>query len=710
MIGRLRFLLLTLLLIVAVSPVFAQSAPALTQAVKMSTDDGLTLTISFPADWSGGSDDNSLFVASSAIALNEIKSTGTLKTAGATGIIVYPPSFLDHVNLPHTAPPEQVINAYLQSSHISGTPESSSDFSVPAATTSISDASSGIKAVLGALGFPAGTVVFGVISPDGTADATDMAILQSITLTSASDQIAAQSTEPTGQAVPLATTSFNEPTPYGSFEIFSVGLPDGWVSQHDTAGLIYLASSQAALDTITSSNNVLSSGEVGISIVLPPALGRLGIGNQGRPADIMSEFESKFHVSGQIQTDSSFPEDAVYLHLVGGQTPSGGGIAYALAFDNSAMLVIVQPEAAYDATTLAILKSINLAAPGQVPTPTPNPNAVTLTVPDTIGSNQVTIALPDGWVSQNPQNGLLNFANSQDALTRLLDSKGTPQPGDVGMILFTPLLTRPLGVHFDSTPEDAVKSIESNLQVSGDVQIDNSFSTPAAYALVSGSNVPQGGGAIYAIKYDAGIVVILIQPATAIDDALKQSLQSIQFHSVMAVVTPEITAEPTATPTAQPTTVTTASGDLLRQWAVKAEGSSEYSDTGWNFAQATGKPNTATCDDNETAWASESSTERAILKVSFAHPVIPSQINIYQSFNPGAIVEVDLGSSVNPDKVLPLPNSADPPGNTPCLGYFSVNVTGVDTPVDFVVIYVDQSITGNWDEIDAVQLVGTPVN
>ncbi len=159
MIGRLRFIILTLLLIVVVSPVFAQSAPALTQSVKLTTDNGLTLTTSYPADWSGASDDRSVFVASSAQAVDEIKSGGTIKTPGMTGIIVYSPNFLDNVHLPYDAPPIQALNAYLQGTHMSGSSQASSDFSVPAATVPLTDTPTGLKGILGALGFPDGTVV-----------------------------------------------------------------------------------------------------------------------------------------------------------------------------------------------------------------------------------------------------------------------------------------------------------------------------------------------------------------------------------------------------------------------------------------------------------------------------------------------------------------------------------------------------------------------
>jgi hypothetical protein len=37
-----------------------------------------------------------------------------------------------------------------------------------------------------------------------------------------------------------------------------------------------------------------------------------------------------------------------------------------------------------------------------------------------------------------------------------------------------------------------------------------------------------------------------------------------------------------------------------------------------------------------------------------------------------------------------------------------VNVSNVDSKVNSVVISVDQSVLADWDEIDAVELIGTP--
>ncbi len=145
-------------------------------------------------------------------------------------------------------------------------------------------------------------------------------------------------------------------------------------------------------------------------------------------------------------------------------------------------------------------------------------------------------------------------------------------------------------------------------------------------------------------------------------------------------------------------------GTIASQWATAAEASSEYTPEGWNAMQATGAPNTPDCGDYTTAWASASSTEEATLIVYFDVPVIPIEVNIYQTYNPGAITSVEMltvdGESyefeIDPDEAA-----------TECPGILSVEFDESDVLVDAIAIYLDQSLTGSWNEIDAVELVGT---
>ena len=152
-----------------------------------------------------------------------------------------------------------------------------------------------------------------------------------------------------------------------------------------------------------------------------------------------------------------------------------------------------------------------------------------------------------------------------------------------------------------------------------------------------------------------------------------------------------------------PLTVANAQSDLIRQWGSEAVATSEYSPTDWSASQATGSPDSRQCADVGTAWASATATGQEALTVFFEQPVFATQVSIYQNYNPGAITQVDLiladGSSV-----LTIENSADT--ETACPGAFTLDFERSKDAVFGVRIYLDQSITNDWNEIDAVQLVG----
>jgi len=145
----------------------------------------------------------------------------------------------------------------------------------------------------------------------------------------------------------------------------------------------------------------------------------------------------------------------------------------------------------------------------------------------------------------------------------------------------------------------------------------------------------------------------------------------------------------------------------VRQWAADAEATSEYGSDSWSAAQATGAPNVNDCVDSTSAWASASASETATLTVSFAIPVFPTEVNIYQTYNPGAIVSVTL---IDVDGEAYEFDISEDEATTDCPGVLSIAFEESDVLVNAVEIKLDQSITNNWNEIDAVELVGTTAN
>jgi hypothetical protein len=149
---------------------------------------------------------------------------------------------------------------------------------------------------------------------------------------------------------------------------------------------------------------------------------------------------------------------------------------------------------------------------------------------------------------------------------------------------------------------------------------------------------------------------------------------------------------------------TTTAQTELRQWASSAEATSEFTATDYSASRATGAPDAmAECADSVNAWASLEATDDEALTLYYDTAVKPTQINIHQNFSPGAISSVELIPEEG-NFTIPIANSQDT--STACPGIFSIDVS-LDTKVIGVVIHVDQVAIANWNEIDAVELVGT---
>ncbi len=146
------------------------------------------------------------------------------------------------------------------------------------------------------------------------------------------------------------------------------------------------------------------------------------------------------------------------------------------------------------------------------------------------------------------------------------------------------------------------------------------------------------------------------------------------------------------------------SGTTIEQWAESAEASSQYTDTRWSASQATGPTDTMECGDYDTAWATASSTGLDWLQLEYATPVYPTEVIIYETYNPGALYQIDM-ISVSGSQYTVYTTSPEIKDYCPMTRSFEI--AGVDEKVSTVIIYLDQSDHSGWNEIDAVKLVGT---
>jgi hypothetical protein len=124
----------------------------------------------------------------------------------------------------------------------------------------------------------------------------------------------------------------------------------------------------------------------------------------------------------------------------------------------------------------------------------------------------------------------------------------------------------------------------------------------------------------------------------------------------------------------------------------------------WGPEQATGKPDTwPQQGDIITAWASQTADgQREWLLLEYDQPLVPTEIHIYETFNPGAVDRVTAfkldGEEVEIWK-----------GNDPTMAGSGKGISKIPYKAKFktnrIKIYLDSPGVQGWNEIDAVGLV-----
>jgi hypothetical protein len=177
-----------------------------------------------------------------------------------------------------------------------------------------------------------------------------------------------------------------------------------------------------------------------------------------------------------------------------------------------------------------------------------------------------------------------------------------------------------------------------------------------------------------------------------------------EVDSIIASLTtptaPAGTLRPGATGPQRPG-ATPRAGAVREQWGTAASASSEYASPQFSARQAAGPPNTRQCADTETAWASGHQSKPEWLEISYAVPVKATKVVVYETWNPGHVVEIDLKDTAgNYHPIFKGPDTT-----SQCPGMFSPEFPQTSYPVNGVKVYVEDP-AGDWAEIDAVQLVG----
>ena len=147
--------------------------------------------------------------------------------------------------------------------------------------------------------------------------------------------------------------------------------------------------------------------------------------------------------------------------------------------------------------------------------------------------------------------------------------------------------------------------------------------------------------------------------------------------------------------------------DSNGQWAIQATASSAYNDAqgAANFSanQATGAPNIEKYGDNEAAWTAKTPDSGIEwLDLKYPKPVHATEVRVRESNASGAVIKIEFYDEQGIAHAVWQGN--DP---TTELNYLMVKFPKTTFKTDRVKVTLATNVVPGWNEIDAVQLVGT---
>lgn len=149
--------------------------------------------------------------------------------------------------------------------------------------------------------------------------------------------------------------------------------------------------------------------------------------------------------------------------------------------------------------------------------------------------------------------------------------------------------------------------------------------------------------------------------------------------------------------------------DPKGQWASSASASSEYGASNYSASRATGAPNVRFHGDNAQAWATRlADAANEWIELTFANPVPAAAVRVRQSFNPGAIVRVELIDTAGGVQTVFQGTDTNVYPRL-SIGWLVVKFPTTAQHIERVRLSLDSVAVRGWNEIDAVQLVAGTV-
>ncbi len=124
----------------------------------------------------------------------------------------------------------------------------------------------------------------------------------------------------------------------------------------------------------------------------------------------------------------------------------------------------------------------------------------------------------------------------------------------------------------------------------------------------------------------------------------------------------------------------------------------------WSVEQVTGKPNTNAYGDIATAWASATQDgQKEWLELTYAQKMVPGQILVHETYNPGAVYRVTGFDVLGRERLLWSGTDPKRPGSGKGV---SKIIPKYRLSTNRIRVYLDSPKVPGWNEIDAVALHG----
>jgi hypothetical protein len=122
----------------------------------------------------------------------------------------------------------------------------------------------------------------------------------------------------------------------------------------------------------------------------------------------------------------------------------------------------------------------------------------------------------------------------------------------------------------------------------------------------------------------------------------------------------------------------------------------------WSPEQATGAPDTPTAGDQSSAWAAKSHDgSPEWLMLEYEHPIVPKRIDVYETYNPGALTRVTLVDERGTETEV-WSGDDDPTPKGSGMGVSTITLQKTVAATRRIKLYIGRPEIPGWNEIDAV--------